>query len=123
MTNSKQQTGRTTRMLAHARSLRDQGRAVYVLVHSKQYGDMLALAQENKGLRFETFDSLGPSGLDERRMTLRAAHPNCVLLVDHHAVEARYAAALRRMCEYDIGADTPALGMPRTVAARVWRQA
>jgi hypothetical protein len=34
-------------------------------------------------------------------MTLRGAHPNCIVLVDHFAIERRYAAVLEMMHRYD----------------------
>jgi len=95
----RRQTGRTTRMLTEARRLRDEGRCVYVLVHSEQYKKLLQ-TQENKGLRFETWYSFRHS-YDENTLEMhRAAHANCVLLIDHHALEQKYAAVLRKLRQW-----------------------
>lgn len=94
----KARTGRTSRMLAEARRLRDAGRAVYVVFHSRQ-GWQMYDTPENVGLRFETLDSLRT--LDLRTGRLVGAHPNCVVLIDHYAIEERYAWALREMDRFD----------------------
>ena len=101
--SARRQTGRTTRMLQEACRLRDEGRAVYVLLANMQHVAMYKGRPEYDGLRFETWGSLGPSSLDDYRLRLRGAHPNCILLVDHYAIESRFAAVLRELHRFDEG--------------------
>ena len=97
-TDPKLHTGRTTRMLAEARRLRDSGRAVYVVLHSRQMCKMYD-TPENDGLRFETLDSLRT--LDLRSGRLVGAHPNCVVLMDHYVVEDRYSWMVQQLTAFD----------------------
>ena len=94
-------SGRTTRMLAHAKKLRAEGRAVYVLADNQREVNRLTiqLGADNHGIKVETPESLG--NLDWQRMTLKGAHPNCVVLVDHHAIEDRFGEILRMLHAYD----------------------
>lgn len=97
---SKRRTGRTTRMLARAEHLAKLGRAVYVVFH-----DMVdAKSHETEerqalGIKFETFDSL--PGLDFGTLKLRGAHRNCVVLIDHFAIEYHFAAILHAAVRFD----------------------
>jgi hypothetical protein len=96
----KRQTGRTTRMLQEACRLRDEGRTVYVLMATERQARLYDRRPAYVGLRFETWNTLRGS-IDEERMVLRNAHPNCVLLVDHYAIEDRYRAALVWLTKFD----------------------
>jgi hypothetical protein len=106
------QTGRTTRMLRHAVNLARAGKAVYVIADNAR--DMHRLANEihqflpkrlpdgaifNHGIKFETPDTLG--AFDWKKLTVPGAHPNCVFLVDHHAIEDRFRAVLEMLHAYD----------------------
>ncbi|MBL4744123.1 MAG: hypothetical protein JKX87_05745 [Cycloclasticus sp.] len=100
------QTGRTARMVSEAKSLAESGRAVYILFNErsqadnwrKLFGEALA---ETLGVKFET---VGDVGIDWETMTVRGAYPNCIFLVDHHAIERRYEKQLEMMHKYDVGA-------------------
>lgn len=95
-------TGRTTRMLEHAKKLAREGRAVYVIADNAM--DMRRLEAEcnepSLGIKFETPHS--PGNFDWETMRLIGAHPNCVVLVDHHAIEDRYARILEMLHAYDL---------------------
>lgn len=98
-------TGRTTRMLAHAEQLARAGRAVYVVADTDRDCKRLQTQwlREGRpadlGVKFETPGTLG--NLDWEAMKLRNAHPNCVVLVDHWAIESRFARMLEMLHAYD----------------------
>lgn len=103
---SKRQTGRTTRMILEAIRQATNGRAVYILAASIPQQRFLAqrlrdLEVECLNIKVETTASLGyiPDLSPEPR--LRGAHPNCVLLVDHHYLEVMYGAILDAWTRYD----------------------
>lgn len=89
-------------MLKHARELAKQRRAVYVVAANENHAAMLRkqLGDEPNGIKVETEQSLG--NLDWQTMTLRSAHPNCVLLVDHYAIESRFGRLLEMLARYDL---------------------
>lgn len=86
-------TGRTTRMLEYAVEQTAAGRAVYVVMASFRDIDIWRLRYPAI-VRWETFETLAGS-LDERTLTLRDAHPSCVLLIDHYALGALYDRGCR----------------------------
>jgi len=93
-------TGRTTRMLEEAVRLAEANRAVYVVMGNHQQ----AKTFENKmpqglGIQFETAQSL--SNFDWETLTLPGAHPNCVVLVDHYAIESKFNRILEELHRYD----------------------
>lgn len=100
----KRGTGRTTRMLADAKRLAAEGRAVYVIAANESH--RLALARmadchpRDHWPKFETPESLG-SGFDWSTLWSRGAHPNCVFLVDHYAIETRFFRLLQMFHQYD----------------------
>lgn len=90
---SRRRSGRTTRMLATARLLAEQGRAVYVVGEDERHAEILAREFDahftnRRGVKFEErhFSDLefqvGGDGVRGRGM-----HPNCVVLVDHYVCE------------------------------------
>jgi hypothetical protein len=101
------QTGRTTRMLEHARKLANDGKAVYVIASSEHHARQLSLAiggdgrigVDIRGIKIETPTSCG--NFDWETLSLRGAHPNCVVLVDHHTIEMQFAHILEAMHAYD----------------------
>jgi len=102
MDDALRQTGRTTRMLEEAKALSTQGRAVYVVAANQHHAKQLAcsLGKEWNGqIKIETEGSLG--NLDWETLTLRGAHPNCVVLIDHYAIESRFARVLEMLHRYD----------------------
>lgn len=101
------QSGRTTRMLEEAIRLASEGRAVYLVFptlqrcESVKRGKMRELTgrERTPGIKFETPETL--TNIDWHTMTLARAHPNCVLLVDHHVIEQRFAAMLKMLHRFD----------------------
>jgi len=93
-------TGRTTRMLAEAKELAKSGRAVYVIAatqaHARQLKYMMGC---DLGIKIEVPSSLG--NFDWDQMRLLGAHPNCAVLVDHYAIEMKYASILWMLHKYD----------------------
>jgi hypothetical protein len=99
---SKRGTGRTTRMMEAAIEAASMGRAVYVIVDSKEQGYALTRQYPNTlnlGIKFETFASL--LNFDPVTMTLKGAHPHCVVFADHFAIEARYSKLMDELVRYD----------------------
>jgi len=90
-------------MLAEAVKLAKKKRAVYIVVANasqkhlmeKQCGE----AFRRLGIKFETSESA--SNFDWETMALRGAHPNCVTLVDHYAIEARFPRIVEMLHRYD----------------------
>lgn len=111
---SKRQTGRTTRMIEHARALAGQGKAVYIIaVNDHDAGRIRRLVGvPNRGIKVETEESL--PNFDWRTMQLKRAWPNCVVLVDHYAIEARITAQVEMMTRYDLGANVTAQTPPNS---------
>ncbi len=100
---SKRQTGRTTRMLAAAMDAARAGRAVYVVGadanHARALLDMCPPEARSLGVKFESARRLPE--LDMRTGEMRGAHPNCLVFIDHYAVETRVAWALNEMTRFD----------------------
>lgn len=94
-------TGRTTRMLEHAKKLAREGRAVYVIADNTEDARRLQMhcGEPSLGIKFETPLTLG--NFDWEQMRIRGAHPNCVVIVDHHAIEDRFARVLAMLHAYD----------------------
>lgn len=97
-----EKTGRTTRMIAHARELAKQQKAVYIVAANEQHADTMRkqLGYEPHGIKVETEGSL--NNLDWKTMTLRGAHPNCAILVDHYTIESRFGRMLEMLARYDV---------------------
>lgn len=111
-------SGRTTRMLEAAINLASEGRAVYVMTASSQekrrledfldrilkesvrLRESVGPAGGRLGIQFETTESTG-QGFDWEQMRLVGAHPNCAVLVDHYAIEKRYARILEMLHRFD----------------------
>lgn len=98
-------TGRTTRMLQEAISFAKQGRAVYVIAGSADHRNQLekrisdlCYGLTNLGIKVEY---PAPHNFDWDYLRLKGAHPNCVVLIDHHTIERRYAAILHELHRYD----------------------
>jgi hypothetical protein len=97
-------SGRTTRMLQEAKRLNNDGRAVYVVAAWSKDRNRLEIEfgaeyGGDHGVKFETPESL--TNLDWETMTLLGAHPNCVVLVDHYAIERKYASILQMLHRFD----------------------
>lgn len=100
MLNENRRTGRTTRMMEEAKALAQAGKAVYVVattpILQKYIEDDETL---RLGIKFESISSL--SNLDWLALRLRGAHPNCVVLVDHYAIETYFSRVLEMLHRYD----------------------
>jgi len=101
----KRQTGRTRRMVAKAVELAREGRAVYIMTVDQRYATDIRsmLPDEPLGIKVEGCASVSNFDFDELR--LRGAHPNCTVLVDHAAIEARYGKVLNEWLRYDDDTD------------------
>jgi len=97
-------------MLKHAVNLARAGRAVYVIADNKRDAERLTNLLHEMippgvhgprilGIKVETPDTIGDFNWDSMRTP--TAHPNCVFLVDHHAIEDRYAKLLEMLHAYD----------------------
>ena len=97
------QTGKTSRMLADAIEQARNGRAVYIVTanerHARHLEDMGGYVAKELGIKFETPETL--SSFDWRSMSLKNAHPNCVAIVDHYAIQCEYGALLVLLHRYD----------------------
>lgn len=97
--------GRTYRMLKEAFELCQSGRAVYVLCvnaqHAKELKDiyMKRFNRLDSSVKFESINDL--SNFDYESMRLKGAHPNCVVLVDHYAIEYHFKNLLEMLHRYD----------------------
>ena len=89
-------------MIKHARELSKQHRAVYIVAANEQHAERIRreLGDEHHGIKVETEDSLG--NLDWKTLTLRGAHPNCSVLVDHYAIEIKFSRLLEMLTCYDV---------------------
>ena len=111
-------SGRTTRMVKHAIQLAEQGRAVYIMVarataiHAVESipVDGIPFRDFNRssglGLQIETPETL--ANFNWETLSLRGAHPNCVVLVDHFLIEATFHKMLTMLHQYDAPSTTPA---------------
>ncbi len=90
-------------MLQDAKAKASEGRAVYVIAANEperqRMEQMLGQDARSLGIKLETPDS--PGNFDWRSMRLLGAHPSCVVLVDHFAIEQHFAAVLEMLHRYD----------------------
>lgn len=96
-------SGRTTRMMQHAVQLDQNGRAVYVCIRDKGQIPALEKIRRNlcpkaTGIQYDTPVHLD---IDWETLTLRGAHPNCVLLIDHAVIEHTFGRVLQMHRQYD----------------------
>lgn len=96
-------TGRTYRMVQKALELHKQGYAVYILVHSFDYGqDLRRIYQLPENINIETPRTLHPDRIDWQHMQPSfGAWPNTKLLVDHLYIEQRFRDIMREYHAYD----------------------
>ena len=100
MNDANRRTGRTARMMEEAKALARVGRAVYVILgypaHKRHLEDEESV---QLGIKFETPTSM--SNFDWPTMSLKGAHRNCVVLVDHYAIESYFSRMLAVLHRYD----------------------
>jgi hypothetical protein len=101
-----QRTGRTTRMLYKALEYWRARRAVYVIAmnlrEKKRLEQMLIEicgGEYPRGLSLEMPNLM--ESLDRQTLRLRHAHPNCIVLIDHAAIEAEFAGLIAELHRYD----------------------
>lgn len=101
-------------MLERAIELDRDRKAVYIIAANKNHASLLLTmlgkmypegvvsetAMEVGGIKIETPDSV--MNFDWERMRLQGAHPNCVFLVDHYAIESRFGLMLRHLTMFDL---------------------
>lgn len=96
-------TGRTTRMLEDAINQAKNGRAVYVIAaNTNQMRSLEILGGKEArelGVKFETVGTLG--NFDWHTMRIAGAHKNCLVIVDHYAIEHEFASILEMLHRYD----------------------
>lgn len=96
-------------MLQEAFKLSKEGRAVYgVAVNEhdarrlrREIGGLASVQDpphQPHGIKVETFEGLGLGPNLERP---KGMHPNCAILVDHYAIEDRYAAVLQMLTRFE----------------------
>lgn len=94
-------------MLKEAIEYARNGRAVYVVAKDLKHARILEskIGDEDHGrnIKFETAQTLG--NFDWRTMRLINAHPNCVVLADHAAIEAEFSEMLKMLHRYDLNPD------------------
>ena len=95
-------TGRTTRMLEQARKLEAEGKAVYIIAaNAEQAAHLRHLLRLDEGQTSIKVECPAPRTFIWETLTLLGAWPNCVVLVDHYAIESRYTRLLRELHRYD----------------------
>ncbi len=97
-------TGRTTRLVLDAIEIAAKENAVYIVTANQReverFEKLLGLERMQRlGIKVETPETLG--GWSWERMRVEGAHDNCAFLVDHFAIESRFAAMLRELHRYD----------------------
>jgi len=117
MINPLRASGRSTRLLSHAIAQAAQKKKVYVLYENPEHGKMMQrqcakMCQGNIAgsivykpdawasgvIVFETEKNMV---IDWDSMTLPYNHTDCVLLVDHYAIESRFKALLAMLHQFD----------------------
>ena len=88
-------------MLETAKKLSAEKRAVYVIADNMHDAQRLQieLGTDDRNIKIETPETV--NNFDWETMTLRGAHPNCVVLVDHHAIEDRFGPMLKMLHAFD----------------------
>lgn len=99
-------TGRTSRMIKYAAEQAQKGRAVYVLAANDEHARLITSmafdlldTPERLPFKVETEQTLG--NLDFHSMALRGAHPNCLVVPDHFAIEHKFEHLYRMMHQWD----------------------
>ena len=87
-------------MLEEAKRLSRMGFSVYVVaayeVQAAHFKDKL---KDYPSIQVETFSTL--DNLDPTTLSLTGAWPNCRVLVDHYAIERKYAGILEELVRYN----------------------
>lgn len=98
-TQAARRTGRTTRMLDDAKRLTDDGHAVYIIAaNGPQAMEFRRELSDRPEIKVECRP---PEGFNWQTMRVVGAHPNCVFLVDHYAIENKFDTMLKMLHRYD----------------------
>lgn len=92
-------TGRTTRMLEHAKRMAGLGQTVYVIAVDARDARRLEMLIGAPELGINVMPGLSAEEWD--RLAVTGASLDSAVLVDHHAIEARYARQLEMLHAYD----------------------
>ena len=106
--NKLRQTGRSTRMLLKAKSLAEDGVVVYVIADRESHRRQLEEQYDELGGRRDEFIKfLTPQlgNFDWDGLRLIGSNPNCVVLVDHYAIERRFHNIIEMLHAFDEDAD------------------
>jgi hypothetical protein len=95
--------GRTTRMVQEAKRLADQGKTVFILAASHTHAHVLRTWITDSRI---AVDTVGCGDFDWHTMTLRGMSPDCVVLVDHFAIELYWNKLLTEYHRYDTTTDS-----------------
>lgn len=94
------QSGRTTQLIDKAIKAAKEGRAVYLLAHDTNHCRNLHFALLDRIRELGISRELGikieipPGTFDAAEVRLIGAHPNCLVLMDHYAIEMRYGGVI-----------------------------
>lgn len=81
-------SGRTNRMIEHAKKLHAEGRAVYLVFSDEgQRRYWLNELKDYRGLSCETTKTLGIKPHELRELRTQGSWPNCIFLFDHFILE------------------------------------
>lgn len=90
-------------MLLEAIAKAREGRAVYVVAanesEARRMRNLLGPEGQLLGIKVETSSEL--TNLDWFSMRLKGAHPKCIVLADHFAIELHFAPILNMLHRYD----------------------
>lgn len=104
--NAKRRTGRTNRMLERAIVLACEGRAVYVVAADGRHVITLETMLDalnpprGHGIQIENAQLFPDLNWEQVRLSPRA-HPRCIVLIDHWAIESRFIKLLQEATRYD----------------------
>jgi hypothetical protein len=77
-----------------------ENRAVYVIAGNNEQARSFAnRVPKGLGIQFETVQTLPE--FDWETLSLPGAHLNCVVLVDHYAIESKFGHILKELHRYD----------------------
>lgn len=88
-------------MMAEAKRLASEGKAVYVIAsHHEMLQKEIDAEMPGSGIKCEPDV---PIGFDWKTMRVRGSHPNCVWLFDHYHLESNsvFAAMFEAMTRFD----------------------
>jgi hypothetical protein len=98
----KARTGRTTRLIAEAKRLSAERRAVYVISRDAKAIEE-QIEQECPGCGIKVEEHV-PHAFDWVTMRVRGSHPNCVWLIDHWIIasDPKFASMFEMMTRFDV---------------------